>query len=218
MKEGEFVRIDYTGRIKSTGEVFDTTKEDVARKGNIFNSKLRYSPIPVIIGAGFLIKGLEKALREMEVGEKKIVIVKPEEGFGERREELVKLLPIALFERSNVKPIPGNYVTINNLKGKIVSVNGGRVKIDFNHPLAGKELEYEIEIREIITEPLEKAKAIVEQFIGFNNVKVRVSEKGVEIIMHRVNLGELVRQRISDTILKWIPEFEKVKFVNIYSR
>ena len=63
MKEGDFVRIDYVGRIKGSGEIFDLTKEDVARKNGIYNPNMNYKPVPIIIGARMVIKGLEDALK-----------------------------------------------------------------------------------------------------------------------------------------------------------
>jgi FKBP-type peptidyl-prolyl cis-trans isomerase 2 len=218
MQEGDFVYIDYVGRVKDSGEIFDLTKEDVAKKENVYNPQVKYKPVPVIVGAGFVIKGLDEVLKEMKVGEKKTVEIPPEKAFGQRSLELIKIFPASVFEEKNVNPTPGSYVTINNLRGRIVSNDGGRVKVDFNHPLAGKKLEYEIEIKSKITDTKEKVKSIINFFSGidFEKIDVQINQKTAEIQIKDKNVDfplEL-RKRISENIKKWIKEIEKVRFIS----
>ncbi|MCS7123542.1 MAG: FKBP-type peptidyl-prolyl cis-trans isomerase, partial [Candidatus Aenigmarchaeota archaeon] len=71
MNTGDFVYIDYVGRIKDTGEIFDLTKEDLAKKEGIYKPEIKYKPIPIIVDAKFILSGLNKALKEMKVGEKR---------------------------------------------------------------------------------------------------------------------------------------------------
>ena len=213
MKEGDFVRIDYVGRIKGSGEIFDLTKEDVARKNGIYNPNMNYKPVPIIIGARMVIKGLEDALKKMKVGERKKIVVEPEDGFGKRNEKLIKLLPLSEFQRKDIIPQPGMWITVNNLKGKILSVSGGRVKVDFNHPLAGKRLEYDVEIKEKITDTKEKIKSIFEFFLGKEpNLKVTIKEKEA-IIKIREDIPRQVKLFISQIIKRWVKPIENIKFV-----
>ena len=88
MKKGDFVKINYVGRLES-GEIFDLTDIELAKKEKLFNEKVKYGPGPVILGEGFVVKGLEKALESMNSGDKKTLEVRPEEGFGERNPELI---------------------------------------------------------------------------------------------------------------------------------
>jgi len=217
MKSGDFVYIDYTARINDSGEVFDTTKEDVARKEGIFNERVKYGPLPLIIDAGFTIAGLNEAIKEMNVGEKKKVLIPPEKAFGERNEELVKLIPEARFKEQDVDAIPGSYVMVNNLRGKIISVDGGRVKVDFNHPLAGKTLEYEIEIVKKVEEKEEKVRAIVDYFTGLEDVNVKISEKEVEVEA-KAEIEGRIKAAIASQIIKWIEGIETVKFIDVFRK
>jgi FKBP-type peptidyl-prolyl cis-trans isomerase 2 len=101
-----------------------------------------------------------------------------------------------------------------------MSIDGGRVKMDFNHPLAGKAIVYEIEAVGKITENSEKVKAIVYYFIGVpsEDVRTEVSEKEVEIsFTKKFDIHNEAKQTIADTILKWI-DFDKVKFVDIFEK
>ena len=213
MKEGDFIRIDYVGRIKGSGEIFDLTKEDVARKNGIYNPNMNYKPVPIIIGARMVIKGLEDALKKMKVGERKKIIVEPEDGFGKRNEKLIKLLPLSEFQRKDIIPQPGMWITVNNLKGKILSVSGGRVKVDFNHPLAGKRLEYDVEIKEKITDTKEKIKSIFEFFLGKEpNLEVTIKEKEA-IIKIKEDIPRQAKLFISQIIKRWVKPIENIKFV-----
>ena len=212
METGEFVKIDYVARVKDTNELFDTTKEDAARKEGVYNEKVKYGPVTFIIGADFVIRGLDEALRGMKAGERKEVEIPPAKAFGEKNEDLVKLMPEAQFKKQNIDIQPGAYININNIRGKIVSISGGRVKVDFNHPLAGKTLKYDVEVIGVVTEKPEKVKSIVTYFTG-REMTVNVG-KEVEIEsaadMHR-GLKEIIAQTIS----KWVG-IETVKFIDVF--
>ncbi|MDI6825885.1 MAG: peptidylprolyl isomerase [Candidatus Aenigmarchaeota archaeon] len=217
MKEGDFIRIDYVGKISESNETFDSTREDVAKEGGIYNPKIKYGSIPVIIGANFVVKGLEEGLKEMEVGKKKKITVKPEDAFGERDAKLIKLLSMSEFKKQGITPHPGMPITINNVRGRILSISGGRVRVDFNHPLAGKTLEYEVEIEKEITDLKEKIAAILEYCLQVDekDVDIKLGEELVEINI-RIDTSKFVRKTIADMIKKWISEIKKVRFVDEY--
>jgi len=221
MKTGDFVYIDYVGRIKDTGEIFDLTKEDVAREEGIYDPRFKYRPVPVIIDSDFLIKGLSKALKEMKVGEKRKVIVKPEDGFGERKEELVKVLPESVFKEQNVEPIPGYFVTIGGIRGRIISVSGGRIRVDFNHPLAGKTLEYEVEIVKEVKDKEGKIKAIICYFSGLEeeNISVEINEGKAKISFNeRIDLSSRLKELIAKKVFEWVEGIEEVEFFENFKK
>ncbi len=210
MKKGDFVRINFIGRIKDTGEIFDLTYEDLAKKEGIYNEKVKYKPVPIIVGEGFLIKGLDNALLSMNVGEKKKIEVKPEDAFGERKPDLVKVFPVAFFERQNIKPKPGLVIDLGGMKGKIQSVDGGRVRVDFNNPLSGRVLEYEVEIVEKIEKPEDKIKAIFEYF-GVD-AKVKIDGDVAEIEAY---VPIQLKSKIISLVMKY-GGVKKVKLIETY--
>ena len=221
MNSGDFVYVDFVGRVKDTGEVFDSTNEELAKKEKIYNPKARYTPIPIIVDAGFVLQTLDDTLKEMKVGEKKTVELPPEKAFGERRIDYIRLLPLSVFKQQNIIPTPGNFVTIDKLQGKVISIDGCRVKIDFNHPLAGKTLEYEIEIKGEIKDLTEKIKSIIKYYTGIEaaEVEISVKEKEAEITFKkRIDLVTSAKQTIADTITKWISEINIIKFVDIFAK
>ncbi|MHA1742863.1 MAG: hypothetical protein ACTSV6_01275, partial [Candidatus Heimdallarchaeota archaeon] len=103
---------------------------------------------------------------------------------------------------------------------KILSVDGGRVKVDFNHPLAGKVLEYEIEVVGKIEDATEKVKAIVYYFtnIGKEDMDVRIAGDVAEIEFKKhFNIAREGKELIAKNISKWIEPIKKVKFTEVFS-
>ena len=220
MNSGDFVLVDYIGRVKESGEIFDLTKEDIAKKENIFRENFKYGPVPMIVDSDFVLKGLSEVLKEMKVGEKKTIEIPSEKGFGERNPDYIKLIPEARFKEQNIEATPGSFITINRVRGKVLSVDGGRVKVDFNHPLAGKVLEYELEIISEITEENEKVKAVIFFFTGVDKQELDVicSEKEVEIkFKNKIDLHSETKQQMANEIMKWM-KIEKVKFVDVFEK
>ncbi|WP_297519689.1 peptidylprolyl isomerase [Thermococcus sp.] len=148
VEAGDSVKFHYVGRFEN-GEVFDTSYEDIARKNDIFVEEREYGPLEVTVGAGEIIPGLEEAMIGMEVGEKKTVTVPPEKAYGMPRQELVVKIPVSEFTQVGLEPIEGMYVMTDSGIAKIVTVTEDGVELDFNHPLAGKTLVFEVEVVEV---------------------------------------------------------------------
>ena len=209
MQKGDFVRIDYVGRLES-GEIFDLTDAELAKKEKIFNQHARYGPAPVIVGAGFLVPGLDKLLIEMKIGEKRDVAVKPEEGFGQRNAALVRTVPGRMFKQV---PAPGQLVDFGDMRGRVQSVSAGRVRVDFNHPLAGKTLKYEIEVKEKIEGPKAQIEAVLEFFGTMGDV--HIEQKSATI---KARLPQQLKEGISKLILEHVKGVEKVDFVESFEK
>ncbi len=210
MQKGDFVRIAYVARLES-GEIFDLTDEELAKKENIYNPNIKYKPVPIIVGASFVIPGLDKAVSEMNVGDKKNIEIEPKDAFGERDSKLVRTVSKSVFR--DRLPQPGMIVDFSGQKGRIQSVNGGRVRIDFNNPLSGKKLKYELEITEQITDQEEKIKSIFE-FIGAEAKEVKIEAKEVTISIPQ--LPAEIKQRVSSLIIEHVKDIEKANFIETY--
>lgn len=212
MEKGAIIKIAYVGRLE-TGEIFDVTDEAVARQHHIYNPRARYTPLAVVVGAGFVIPGLDKALQGMNVGEKKVVVVEPAEGFGLRDAAMVKVFPKRYFE----DPQRGKFVEIEGTIGRIQSVAAGRVTIDFNNPLAGKRLLYDLEVIEKIDGPEQQAGALLE-FFGADGAAVRF-DNDVAVVAAKP-LPPQTKERASRAIIEHVkrePAIAKVRFEEEYS-
>lgn len=112
-----------------------------------------YGPLGANVGVGELIPGMDEALIGMEIGEKKTIVVPPEKGYGMPRDDLIIEVPIEEFEKAGIEPVEGAYIMTDSGIARITAITEENVTLDFNHPLAGKTLTFEVEIVDI-----EKAK------------------------------------------------------------
>jgi len=145
IEAGDFVRFHYVGRFEN-GEVFDTSYEDIAKENEIYVEEREYGPLEVHVGVGEIIPGLDEALIGMEVGEKKTITVPPEKAYGMPNPDLIIEVPVSEFTQAGLEPVEGLYVMTDSGIAKIREVGEETVKLDFNHPLAGKTLIFEVEI------------------------------------------------------------------------
>lgn len=169
----DFIEVDYTGKLVD-GAVFDTTVADVARKNNIFNPKLNYSPVTICLGEKQILPGLDQHLLGKEVGKSFVVTLEAEEAFGKRDVKRVKIVPLTTFKDHKVQPFPGLQIDVDGEMGTITSISGGRVIVNFNHPLAGKQVVYEVKPLRTITSVEEKIKAYVHTTLRLPVEKLKV--------------------------------------------
>ncbi len=198
IKKGDFIEIEYTGRIKG-GVVFDTTKEDVARQQGIYNKNASYKPITLCVGESHLLKGIDEQVEGKEPG-KHSFQVPPEKGFGKKSPKLLQLISTSKFRSQGVMPVPGMQVNIDGIAGIVKTVTGGRTIVDFNHPLAGKDIEYEVEIKRIVTDEKEKVDALL-NLMGLSEFETVVASESAEITL-KGELPDDVKEKITQEIIR----------------
>ncbi|MGI6009419.1 MAG: FKBP-type peptidyl-prolyl cis-trans isomerase [Methanomethylophilus sp.] len=160
------IRLDYKAYLADEDRLYDTTDEAAAKEANIYNEKVKYTPMAYIVGSNKLFPALDKAIAEAKVGEEFTVEVPTEEGAGVRNPKLIEVHPIKEFYREQINPVVGMTVTLGGRPGIVTAVGAGRVRVDFNNQLAGHDLKYVMKITEEITEDNAKAAAIVEADFG----------------------------------------------------
>ncbi len=217
IKEGDFVKLSFTARLE-TGEVIDTTDEELAKKEGIYSKGGTYGDITVILGAGHIVKGLEEDIIGKDPGFSGSVEVPPEKAFGERDPELVEAISITKFRE---RPEIGQSVRVGNRTGIIEKVIGRRAIVDFNHPLAGKKIKYDYEIKDIIESKDEKAKAILLLITGVegdaevDNSTITFRIPSDAILNEWYILG---KQRVADEIFGRLKDITEVQFLEIFKR
>ena len=210
MQKGDFVEIEYVGRVKLTGDIFDLTSEELAKKEKIHNPQHPYGPALVIVGSGMVVPGVMKELEKMEVGEEMSFEVSPPEGFGLRNPKLIRIVSASKFTENKVNPVPGIYFEIDGMQAKVQSVSGGRVRVDFNNPLAGKALDYTVKILKKLEHDKEKIENLLKYYrVDFSSVEIK--EKAVEIKSEK-HVNPIAQKIMSDMITKWVRGIEKVEF------
>ncbi|MFH1229684.1 MAG: FKBP-type peptidyl-prolyl cis-trans isomerase [Candidatus Aenigmatarchaeota archaeon] len=200
MQTNDFVIVNFSGKIKETNFEFDKGEN-----------------LPLVVGVNYTLKGVDKALATMNVGEKKTVEILPEDGFGKRDEKLLRLVPMSEFKKHNTEPFPGMVLDADNMRGKVISVSGGRVKVDFNHPLSGKTLIYDLEVKEKLEGTENKVKGLLRMYTGSDDkIKVIPKDKEIEIELPPL-VNSLYKKKIADDVMRFIG-FEKVKFVEVFEK
>ena len=160
LQDGDFVELDYTLRTTDDDEVIDTTHESVAEEAGIADEDNRdFTPRTIIIGDGHVFESVDDSLRGSEVGDGDSVIVTPEEGFGEYDPEEVRTVSAEKIPEDD--RYPGATVQIDRQQGHIETIIGGRARVNFNHPLAGEELEYDYEIAAVVDDREQQAEGIL---------------------------------------------------------
>lgn len=208
MKQGDFITIDFVGKLE-TGKVFDFTQESVAKQEGVHDSKRTYKPALVILGAGMVIPGVEKQLEQMNVGEERSFTVEYADGFGPRNPRLSKVFSLTHFLKQKINPVPGDFVQIEGLQGKVQSVSGGRVRVDFNHPLAGKNLEYWIKIVSEITNKEDKIAAVFEHYHLDYTFTLK---EGVLTVKSKGEIPQQAKDMVQETVTKWIKGITRYDF------
>ncbi len=208
IKEKDFVEIEYTGKIKELNQVFDTTDAETAKKEKIYNEKMSYGPVVVCIGEKHLLPGLDKKIIGKETGKDYEFTLKPEEAFGKKSAQLLKLVPAKVFREQKIVPIAGLEINVDGMPGIIRSVSGGRIIVDFNHPLSGKELDYKIKINKIIKDKKEKLKGLLKIELNMKEPKLEIKE-GKAIIKE---VPKPVQETLKKKIKNLIVEIKEVEF------
>ncbi len=172
----------YTVNPSGTQTLFDTTHEEVAKKENKFEEKKIYAEQPVIVGKNRLFAGLEEALLASKVGDSKEVTIPAEKAAGARDPRLVELKTEREFLRQEIEPELGMEVSIGGRRGTITSNAAGRVRIDFNNPLAGKTVKYVFKVTKKAATPEERIRAILEMDYGLaEQFKIQLQGDSLEV-------------------------------------
>jgi len=223
IKNGDFVLIDYSLKVKDTGEVFDVTLEDQAKAANVYSPDQVYEPRLVVVGQGWMIKGIEEALLGADEGQEKDLEILPPKSFGERDGTKVHIIPAKELTKQGVTPRPGARIEVSGQLATIRSVGSGRVTIDYNHPLAGKTVVSKLYVRKIISDPTERIKELIHRRIrNVNKDKFIVSNLGkvvtVELPEESFTLEDIqfAKKGLAKEIGRYLPEVATVQFTESY--
>jgi FKBP-type peptidyl-prolyl cis-trans isomerase 2 len=220
-KDGDFLEVEYSVWDATDNSLVATTDEKKAKEGNIYNEKARYGPSLMVLGAPGIVKGLDKELRAMNESDTRKFTLKPAEAFGDRSEDLIRVMPLSDFKARDMNPYPGMRVTLDDVTATVKSVNSGRVVVDANHPLAGRDVIYEVRIVKCLRTDKEKIEGLASDY-GAATTAVKVDNKSVELTYdgkvkkdadYFINKTSLVA-----AVFSYMKNFEKVEVKEEYSR
>lgn len=222
--EGSFLLVDLTAKVQETGEVIDTTNEGVAKEAKIFNESEAYVPRLLIVGSDDVPKPLMEALRKAEVGAAQQVAVSPEQGYGLRDPSKVRILPLRKF--ADVKDLDvGSRVEVDGKIGTVRSITSGRVSVDFNPPLAGRTITYDVKVVSIVEGEPEQ----IRELIGRRFPKVDKKTFDIKTEGSTVNIKlpeevfyveglQVIKRALFSEITKHLKGVDTVLFSEVYSK
>jgi FKBP-type peptidyl-prolyl cis-trans isomerase SlyD len=219
--KGDLVHIDYDAFIADSGKLFDTTMAESAKKAGFFDEKFDYSPMPLLLGSNKMFEALEKAVEEAAIGKETEVKIPFADAAGARDPKLVEIRQMKEFHRQEINPYPGLEVQLGGRRATVMSVGAGRVRVDFNNPLAGKDLIYKFTVKEVVTDKIEKAKAVVKMYVGTSDgFEFTIKTDKVVVILPELTKFDqswpIARFRVVADLRK-MAEVDTVEFVEVWS-
>lgn len=226
--KNSFVLIDYTIRIKDTNELIDTTIEEVSKKEGKHEADKIYEPLLVIVGEKRIILGLEEHIENVaEAGNEYEIEISPEKGYGVRDPSKVKIMSISNLIKKNIVPEIGKTIELDGQIGVVKAITGGRVMIDFNHPLSGKVLLCRYKIVKILQNDVEKIlwllhrrykRIPLERF----NVTIDSEKKSISIELPREMYFDkelqLIKALVAEEIYKYVGDYTTVIYIEKYTK
>jgi FKBP-type peptidyl-prolyl cis-trans isomerase SlyD len=163
LQDGDFVRLDYTVHTVDDAQVVDTTSQEVAEEAGIDEEGHEFEPRTIVIGAGHVFQAVDDDLIGRTVGDENTVEIDAVEAFGEFDPDDVRTVSAEKIDEDD--RYPGAHVTVDGEQGHVETIIGGRARVDFNHPLAGEDLEYEYEVLDVVDDPAEQAQGLLGMYL-----------------------------------------------------
>jgi peptidylprolyl isomerase len=223
LQKGDFILIDYTAKVKETNEIFDTTNEETAKKEHLHKEGEIYEPKLIVIGEGWMLKALDESLTTMEPNKALSVEIPPDKGFGPRDPEKVKRVPLKHLTAKGVNPAIGMRIEYGGKNATVRAIGAGRVLLDFNPPLAGKTLIYEVIVNKKLEINEEKIAALIHRRIPLAEAakfKLAIEEKTLTVEMPEeafyLEGVQIAKRGIAMDVQKFFPDMAAVKFVEAF--
>ncbi len=215
-----FLLVDITVKDAKEDKIYQTTVEEVAKESGIYTERSVYLPVLVIPGETDLFPKVMEALKELNEGESFEVKLGPEEAYGPYDRGKVRVFSVKRLEREGIQPQVGATVYVDGQRGVIQSITGGRVTVDFNHPLAGRELVVSGRVIRKIEDDLEKVRAIVADSFDVPLEDIKVEEVGEGVVLVELPSKAYVLRdaysrkiRSLSLIMRHVKSVKKVRFL-----
>jgi len=224
LQKGDFILINYTAKVKETNEVFDTTLEEVAKKEHLYKEGELYEPKLIVIGEGWMLKAVDESLETMKLNKAQSVEVPSDKAFGPRDPEKLKRVPLKqLLSKDVHNPTIGMRIDYNGKMATIRSIGAGRVLLDFNPPLAGRTLIYDVTVDKKLATNEEKVIALVHRripIVDCEKFKFTIQKETLAVDMPEeafyIEGVQIAKRGIAMDIQKFLPELTEIKFIEAF--
>lgn len=225
VNKGDFIMVEMTGRADETGEIIETTDEELAREEGVYDEGRTYGPKLVIVGDGYVLRGLDQQLPGVPFDEETDIEIPAAEAFGERDPANVQMIPYRMLRSKGVNPVIGAELEIDGRQATVRSVGAGRVQVDYNHPLAGRKIVYKLKVTENVTDDKKKMEALIgRRFLGIDTgeFKLKKTKKKLRIgVPDQIFFGEniqIAKRGVALDILRYFEELDEVEFYETIKR
>ena len=222
MEDGAIIHVDYDLFSGETGDLIETTREEIAKEYEMHQEGRNYTPMVCIVGTGNLIAGFEAALKDAKVGKEVEVEIAPVDAYGEKDASLVETISIDKLRRAVQDPNSlylGAPVNINGRQGYLSYLAAGRARIDYNHPMAGKTLKYVFTVIKEVKGKEDKVLGLLESNSGHSGFEVSFKGDDLSIILPQAMLFDtnaaMLKFRLV-TMIRDAVECGKVSFVEVH--
>ena len=222
MEDGAIIHVDYDLFSGETGDLIETTREEIAKEYEMHQEGRSYTPMVCIVGTGNLIAGFEAALKDAKVGKEVEVEIAPADAYGEKDASLVETISIDKLRRAVQDPNSlylGAPVNINGRQGYLSYLAAGRARIDYNHPMAGKTLKYVFTVIKEVKGKEDKVIGLLESNSGHSGFEVSFKGDDLSIILPQAMLFDtnaaMLKFRLV-TMIRDAVECGKVSFVEVH--
>jgi peptidylprolyl isomerase len=222
LEKGSLILMDYTAKVKDTNEVFDTTREEEAKKTASYDPTHKYEPRLVSVGEGWVLKGLDEALSNANVSDKLNIEVPPEKGFGKRDDSKIRMIPQRKLGDKADEVGVGDEIEIDARRAIVRYIGSGRIQVDFNHRFAGKTLLYDVNVLKKLDSDSEKVNALTRRRMGLDESKLHINlaPPNLEIeLPEDTYLAEglqIIKRAVANDIFKFVTTIKDIRFIETY--
>ncbi|WP_135854651.1 FKBP-type peptidyl-prolyl cis-trans isomerase [Halorussus salinus] len=163
LQRGDFIRLDYTARTVDDGDIVDTTDPEVAEEEGLDDEERDFEPRTIVLGEGHIFESVEEDLVGKDIGHSGSTTIPAAEAFGEGDPDEIKTVSADKIPED--ERYPGAHVNVDGEHGHVETIIGGRARVDFNHPLAGEDIEYDYEIVGEVEDRVEQAQGLISMYI-----------------------------------------------------
>jgi len=225
VNKGDFIMVDMTGSSVETGEVFDTSSEETAQAEGLFEEGRTYGSRLVIVGDGYVLRGLDEKLPGTAFDEDVEIEVASQDAFGVRNPEDIETVPYRVLRSKGINPYVGAELEIDGRSAIVRSVGAGRVQVDYNHPLAGRKILYKLKVVEHITDEKDKMRALLgRRFLGIETTefKLKKTKKKLRIgVPDQIFFGEniqIAKRGVALDLLRYFEEIDEIEYYETIKR
>ena len=225
VKPGDFLLVNFTLKVKESGQTVDTTYDAVAKDAHLHREDASYGPRFIILGEGWLPKGLEDSLVGADVGKSTTVELPPEKGYGARDPSKMRLVPLRRFRDKQIDPVPGAEIELDGRPAVVRAVGAGRVQVDYNHPLAGRTLIYDVSVEKVLEDENEKILNVISKRIPeVDKTKFAIDRSGSEVTIDVPEEAfylsglQVAKKAVTTDLQKYFPDIDLISFREVFKR